>query len=94
MSKVKIAVLALLTLALLVHSVYSNPKTVGWSWELTPTGYVVGVIVGEALGWIIGAKVLHMLLGGQKRKVYLAMLVSMLVSFFVGNIIWLLIGVE
>lgn len=60
-------------------------------------GYVVVVIVSELIAWIIGAEVLLRLLAklkGQEKEsfprdiVYFAMLISMLVSLFVGFLLW------
>jgi hypothetical protein len=69
--------------------------------NITSLGYVLVVILSELIAWIVGAEALLRLLArlkGQEKEsfprtiVYFGMLISMLVSLFVGFLLWYLLS--
>jgi uncharacterized membrane protein len=87
---------SIISLVLLLSPVYADPVP----YVPQPSdviGFIVEVIVSEAVAWIIGAELLWRLSkktkqGVSRSEIYKIMLLAMVVSFSIGLLFWKIFG--
>ena len=86
---------SIISLVLLLSPVYADPVPYVPAFDVM--GFIVEVIVSEAVAWIIGAELLWRLSkkakqGVSRSEVYTIMLLAMVVSFSIGLLFWKIFG--
>jgi hypothetical protein len=86
---------SIISLVLLLPPVYADPVPYVPAFDVM--GFIVEVIVSEAVAWIIAAELLWRLSkktkqGVSRSEVYTIMLVAMVVSFSIGLLFWKIFG--